>query len=131
MNELSRRIGKFESPESLLKAYESLEAEFTKRSQKLRELEKANEKLSFDLADTERHNSYALAALECEDFVKQNVLTKESLKKAVIENYLEGIARGETVNLLGGGIGTGALTPPARPTSLSEAKLLADKIINS
>ena len=43
-NEGSKSFGKFKDADSLLKAYSSLEAEFTKKSQKLAMLETENEK---------------------------------------------------------------------------------------
>jgi chromosome segregation ATPase len=48
---LSGPIGKFKDQSALLKAYESLEKEFTKRSQRLKELQKNNDDLVEDLAN--------------------------------------------------------------------------------
>ena len=48
---LSGPIGKFKDQTSLLKAYESLEKEFTRRSQRLKELQKNNDDLVEDLAN--------------------------------------------------------------------------------
>ena len=39
-------IGKFKSPQALFDAYNSLQSEFTRRSQRIKELERENEKLS-------------------------------------------------------------------------------------
>lgn len=46
----SKNYGKFKDAESLLKAYNNLEAEFTKKSQRLKTLESENEKTQFELA---------------------------------------------------------------------------------
>jgi septal ring factor EnvC (AmiA/AmiB activator) len=51
MDELKKPIGKFKDQTALKKAYESLEKEFTKRSQRLKELQKNNDDLVEDLAN--------------------------------------------------------------------------------
>lgn len=48
-NDGSNEFGKFNSAESLLKAYNSLEAEFTKKSQKLASLESENAKTQSEI----------------------------------------------------------------------------------
>jgi hypothetical protein len=48
---LKKPIGKFKDQSALLKAYESLEKEFTKRNQRLKELQKNNDELVEDLAN--------------------------------------------------------------------------------
>ena len=48
-NNGSNEFGKFKDAESLLKAYNSLEAEFTKKSQKLASLESENVKTQNEL----------------------------------------------------------------------------------
>lgn len=131
MNELSRRIGKFDSPESLLKAYEKLETEFTKRCQRLKDAEKENAQLKTDLADNARYENYAVAALSNEEFVASNILPRESIRRKVIDDYLILLNREGGTNVLRSDTGKSALTPPARPQSLAEAKRLAEMIINS
>ncbi|MCL2675204.1 MAG: hypothetical protein FWE84_01245 [Firmicutes bacterium] len=131
MNELSRRIGKFDSPESLLKAYERLEAEFSKRCQKLKEFEKENGQLKSDLNDNQRYDKYAVTALANEGFVAANVLPREDIRRKVIDDYLTALTREGSAYVLRSDTGKSALTPPAKPGSLAEAKRLAEMIINS
>jgi chromosome segregation ATPase len=51
VDELNKPIGKFRNTTALQKAYESLEKEFTKRSQQLKELQRNNDALVEDLAN--------------------------------------------------------------------------------
>ena len=131
MNELTRRIGKFESPETLLKAYESLEAEFTKRCQRLKEFEKENTTLKESAADKGRIIEDAKSVLRDERFVAEHVLPDESITSRVITQYLENLNANGVPGLLGAGTGGAVLTPPKRPKSLEEAKRLAEVIFNA
>ena len=54
----SKGFGKFKDAESLLKAYNNLQAEFTKKSQKLASLESENEKTQFELIKTISYSKY-------------------------------------------------------------------------
>jgi len=131
MNELTRRIGKFESPETLLKAYESLEAEFTKRCQRLKEFEKENTELKESAADKARIVESAKTVLKDDGFVTEHVLSDEGITSRVITQYLENINANGAPGLLGARAGGAVLTPPKRPKSLEEAKRLAEVIFNS
>jgi predicted nuclease with TOPRIM domain len=130
MNELSRRIGKFSSPEALLKAYESLESEFTKRCQKLKDTEKENSDLKESFLDKARIETEAKSALSDEVFLTENVFKNEEISQKIISKYLEGLSSNPAPNLLGSK-GAAPLTPPKRPKSLEEAKKLAEVILNS
>lgn len=131
MGEINQKIGKFDSPESLLKAYKELEAEFTKRSQKLKELTEQNKKLSEQVSDPQRLLSCAKELASSDDFINQYILTQEKVKRKVIDEYLYQLNKNGNIKVLGGNVGSSVLTPPAKPSSLSEAKKLADMIINS
>ena len=83
LNNGSKEFGKFSSAESLLKAYNSLEAEFTKKSQKLASLESENVKTQNEL------NRKAEQERKVEEFVNKFEIVKpftsalkESLQKS-------------------------------------------------
>lgn len=79
-------IGKFESPEALLAAYESLEKEFTRRSQKLRILQDNG------VAITKEEYAYLL---DCEHRVRQDTWftpIEDIIEKRVLEKYNDKLA---------------------------------------
>ncbi|MCL2555669.1 MAG: hypothetical protein FWE03_01440 [Firmicutes bacterium] len=130
MNELSRRIGKFSSPEALLKAYECLESEFTKRCQKLKDAEKENTDLKALAADKGRRIADAKEILSDENFLVENVLNNDVIVNRFIVNYLEGLESGVVPSVMTARGGSAVLTPPKVPKNLEEAKRLADVILN-
>ena len=60
-------FGKFNSAEALLKAYNGLEAEFTKRSQELKKLERELEQLKAEQADDEKNEGDVVTSELAED----------------------------------------------------------------
>jgi hypothetical protein len=129
MNELSRRIGKFDSPESLLEGYNELLREFTKRSQKLKAMEKELAAAKAEIADMSKYESFAQERIKDEQFVRTNILPDENIKEMIIGQYLAAIKSGFCPGVLTGGVGQIALSPSARPVSLQEAKHLAEIIL--
>lgn len=76
----SNEFGKFNSAESLLKAYNSLEAEFTKKSQKLASLESENVKAQNELnRQAEQEKSVEEFVSKFENFKPFKSALKESL----------------------------------------------------
>lgn len=115
-------LGKFQSVDALLEAYRSLEAEFTRRSQRLRELEEGNK--------AQNMSAQGAPSREVEEGELLNkVLENESLKRAVIENYLSGIAENKSLPLISGGVGSAA--PRYAPKSVKEAGALAEKFLKN
>ncbi len=172
-------LEKFKDVQSLLKAYNSLEAEFTKRSQRLRKLEGENEQLLKQL-ETKQDSSTALGdsvveskamisdflekypdaelyleelsrivdgkqgsdvlercyidllssklkkqaeQLESKEYLISQIENSE-IKDEIIKDFLSGILTSTPKRLLGEG--EIPLTPPIRPKSLQEAKILAE-----
>ena len=109
-------IGKFRDTASLLSAYNSLQAEFTRKCQRLAELESAQEtqtgKITF--SDTS----------EILDYFKSNTELQNEFFKA----YIQALPTSPTVisNLAGSGI---PLNAPPKPTTLEEAKALAKRLL--
>ena len=107
-------IGKFKNTESLLNAYNNLQAEFTRKCQKLSELESLAEKTS----------SKTLGA---EEYIKEN---PEMVEK-ILTHYLEEVKNQKSPQIItsagGGGI---PLSAPPNPTTLDEARELTKKLFN-
>ena len=110
-------LGKFESVSALLAAYKSLEAEFTRRSQRLKELEEGN-KAHTDGCAPSRESSEGVA-----------VTIDEGVKNAVIEEYLKTVAIGKSVPLIVGGVSSAA--PRCAPKTVKEAGALAEKFLKN
>lgn len=110
-------LGKFKDVQALMQAYLALEAEFTRRSQKLKELEKSKEIAAPDDAA----NAQAPSEAQPEDTAAQPL--SDDVKNAVIQEYLASVCSGRGVPLMTGG---GAVTAARRtPSTLKEAGNLA------
>ena len=116
-------LGKFKSVDALLSAYRSLEAEFTRRSQRLKELEEGSK--AHEVPQTAAPSREKPAD---EELLKA-ALSSESVRKAVLEDYLKTVAANKSVPL----ISTGVLTPAPRsaPTTVKEAGALAQRFLKS
>lgn len=114
-------LGKFKDVQTLMKAYSDLQAEFTRRSQRLSELEKENKAKSTpdgeEVAPSQNDEERLLsAALNC-----------ERVKDAVIADYLKSVSAPKSVPLLVGGGGVAA--PRIAPKSVKEAGRLAQEFL--
>lgn len=120
-SEAAAALGKFKDVQTLMKAYSDLEAEFTRRCQRLKELEKENkaQPLSDGIKDTPSQKTG--------DERIADALSDKAVRDAVIGDYLKGLA-GKTVPLASGG---GAVTAPKNtPKSVKEAGKLAQQFLN-
>lgn len=116
-------LGKFKDVSALLNAYNSLESEFTKRCQKLKELESA-----ISLAEKERKN--LPTEQENEQKAKQKDITEEE-KLEILKEYLsKTIGKKQTAVVLGGE-GVSVKTPINRPKTIKQAGELANEIFNN
>ena len=104
-----------------MKAYSDLEAEFTRRSQRLKELEHGNK------AETEPDGAEASPSRQ--DELLKRALSDDKVRDAVIGEYLKGVAEGKGVPLLSGGGGVSA--PRAVPKSVKEAGKLASEFLKN
>lgn len=114
-------LGKFKDVQTLLKAYSDLEAEFTRRSQRLKELENGNK--------AEAEPDGAEASPSRQDELLKRALSDDKVRDAVIGEYLKGVAEGKGVTLLSGGGGVSA--PRAVPKSVKEAGKLASEFLKN
>ena len=134
-NENAVSYGKFKDAEALLAAYNSLQAEFTRRCQRLKELEeKSAETADKDKAEKDKTASDAKRFLktdpvpESDKFSAANDLTsdeknaaEERAKEEILKEYLKSIAERKTGAIIMDGIGASVKTPRVRPKTVEEA----------
>ncbi len=101
--------GKFKSVDALVSAYEELEAEFTRRSQRLKALEEAAATPPPERGAPDGEALYRAAS------------ENEEVRARILGDY---VASCRGVSLLGGA-GTGVTAPAARPKNIREAGALA------
>ena len=105
-------IGKFKNTESLLSAYNNLQAEFTRKCQKLSELESLAEKTSSK-------------DITADEYIKEN----PQMVEKILTHYLEEVKNMQSPKIIssagGGGI---PLSAPPNPTTLDEAREIAKKL---
>lgn len=112
-------LGKFASVDALVRAYGELEAEFTRRSQRLRELEKRN-KQSAPPQEEAQEDASVRAERESEELYRSAV-ENERVRSRIIGDYVSSL---KGVPLMTGA-GTGVAAPVKKPRSIAEAGDLA------
>ncbi len=114
-------LGKFKDVNALLNAYNSLQSEFTKRCQRVKELESA---LSVDkgTAPTESVQE------QIGDLEDSKSISEED-KQNILKDYLKGLLGAKTTAVVMDGVGGGINTPVNRPKSIAEAGKLAQEIL--
>ena len=107
-------LGKFRDVNALLNAYNSLQAEFTKRCQRVKELE-------------------AAAAVADKETVKvsptENTGITPQEKETLIRDYLKEILGAKSKAIVLDGSGTGVKTPVKKPRTVEEAGKLAKEML--
>ena len=101
----------------MLSAYNSLQAEFTKRCQRIKELER--DALSSD----------KVVAPDNESELKQNANITEEDKENVLKEYLQGVLSRKQKAVLLDGAGIGVKTPINRPKTIGQAGALAREML--
>ncbi|MDE5943751.1 MAG: hypothetical protein K2H30_06065 [Clostridia bacterium] len=114
-------LGKFKDVQTLMKAYSDLQAEFTRRSQRLSELEKENK-----AKPTPDGEEVAPSQTDEEQLISA-ALSSERVKDAVIADYLKSVSSPKSVPLIAGGGGVAA--PRISPKSVKEAGRLAQEFL--
>ena len=105
---------KFSGAEKLVKAYTALEAEFSRKCARLKELE--------------AELKTAKAAPPSEEELLPLALKSGRVRDAVIEEYLKDVSKTRVVKLVSGGCPAAA--PRDRPASVKEAGRLASEFLN-
>ena len=113
-------LGKFKDVQSLIQAYNSLQSEFTKRCQRIKELEGEVSKVDKASAPT---NETSVG----EEKVKQGITQQE--KEQILKDYLKGIVASKQIAILMDGNGIGVKTPVSKPKTIAEAGALAKEIL--
>ncbi len=115
-------FGKFKDAESLFRAYNALEAEFTRRSQRLRELEG---RLQEDKAKAPEEGGG-------EQIEKSGEVVNNLLKQSPKTDFSNGNGQAESVSVPVKVMGGGApvAMPPRRPKTIAEAGELARNFFN-
>lgn len=123
-------LGKFKDVKALMEAYNALEAEFTRRSQRLRELE-ANQELEANKEQSAPADAVnaEVPSPEAHTVTDARPVLTEEMKNAVIEEYLNGVRASRGVPIISGG---GAVTAVRRtPNNIREAGALAKKLFEN
>ena len=115
--ETSVSLGKFKDVNALLSAYNSLQAEFTKRCQRIKELELS---AAVD-KDTPTEKS--------EKPENQTLSITEEEKENFIKGYLKEIMGAKSKAIVMDGSGTGITTPVNKPKTVEEAGKLAKELL--
>lgn len=119
-------LGKFKDVDALLEAYSSLEAEFTRRSQRLKELERAVKEQASP-AQAASPAAPPLPEPEGGALSDENAVSEE-VKAKIIAEYLEAASKNRSVPLISGGVNVSAKRKA--PSSVREAGALAQQFLN-
>lgn len=120
-NDSKVSLGKFKDVNALLSAYGSLQSEFTKRCQRVKELESA-------LASVDKEKSPTEEQPKTEQPPKADITDEE--RKNVLVDYLKGVLGRKQKAVLLDGAGVGVKTPVSRPKTIEQAGALAKEILD-
>ena len=112
-------LGKFKDVNALLSAYNSLQSEFTKRCQKIKELEGA----------LESADKQSPAETGKEEKEKTADITQKE-KEEILKEYLQSLLGKRQGAIVLDGAGVGVKTPIERPQTIKQAGAIAKEIFN-
>ncbi len=112
-------LGKFQNVEALMRAYQELEAEFTRRSQRLKALEAAAQQPGREQPAAEAGEPAGDGAAD--EALLDAVRGNEEVRRRIVGEYLASLSG---VPLLAGS-GAGVTAPVTRATTLKQAGALA------
>ncbi len=112
---------KFRSVEALVHAYEALEAEFTRRSQRLKALEEEKKSARPPQGNGQEEAQLSAGAERESEELYRAVMQSEGVRARVLSDYLNSL-RGVPLMT---GAGAGVPAPSDRPASIAEAGALA------
>ena len=112
-------LGKFKDVSALLNAYNSLQSEFTKRCQRIKELEAEKNAAVDKDAPTEQRDNTENRTSGITDEEKENFL----------KGYLKEIMGLKSRAIVMDGLGTGVKTPVNKPKTVEEAGILAKELL--
>lgn len=112
-------LGKFKDVNALLAAYNSLQSEFTKRCQRIKELE-AEKSVAVDKA---------FPTEQAEKSEGRNSGITEEDKENFLKGYLKEILGAKSKAIVMDGLGIGVKTPVNKPRTVEEAGILAKEML--
>ena len=115
-------FGKFKDANSLLNAYNSLQSEFTKRCQRLKELEG-------ELETSEKTTVPQVETRGKEEETKRDITLEE--KEDILKDYLKGVLNSKAKAVVLDGVGGGVKTPPNKPKTIAEAGKIFKEILEN
>lgn len=121
-------LGKFKDVRALLDAYNSLEAEFTRRSQRLKELENADKEHNAPVQTASAEVSPQQAVEREGENLLEVARSDEGVKNAIISEFLENAMKNRGVPFVTGGVNVSAKRNTA--TTVKEASRLAREFLN-
>ena len=113
-------LGKFKDVKALLNAYNSLHAEFTKRCQRISELEAKN--------SSNEEQFLKVAQKEKVEVINEREISEQE-KNEIVKEYLKNLLTTKTKAIIMDGQGVGVATPNERPKTLEQAGQLAKEIL--
>lgn len=113
-------LGKFKDVNALLSAYNSLQSEFTKRCQKIKELEGV-------LATYDKEKSPEVAGSVNEDTNQTEDTTLQN-KDEILKEYLQGVLSKKPKAIVIDGVGAGVKAPINKPRTIIDAGNLAKEL---
>lgn len=150
ISQTEAKTGKFANVAKLLEAYENLEREFTKKSQRLKELQNkltcdneenspqtVRDNLSADPDETisaaadnpaRSADGDAEKLFKDRDMLEKYVFGNKELVAELIGRYVSALPQSEVPPAINSRSGSISLLPPQRPKSLKEAAGLAEKM---
>ena len=122
--EAAAGLGKFKDVKALMNAYASLEAEFTRRSQRLKELEEKSKAEAV-------HAQQDAAPSSAQDgrSLYERTAGDEEVKNAIIADYLKAVCSGRGAPMATGGVAVPS--PKNKPASIKEAGRLARQFLKN
>ena len=115
-------LGKFKDVNALIHAYNSLQSEFTKRCQRIKELEGEIKSVDKESSPTEK--------VSVDEATIQKSITDKD-KEQILKEYLKGVVSSKQKAILMDGTGVGVKTPANRPKTIAEAGALAKEILTT
>ncbi len=113
-------LGKFKDVEALLNAYNSLQSEFTKRCQKIKELE----------GKLESGDKTVVPPVEQQNATTNQENTTFLDKEKILKDYLLDVLEKKPSAIIMDGAGASVKAPVNRPKTIEEAGNLAKNLLN-
>lgn len=126
-------LGQFKDKDALINAYNSLRVEFTKRCQKIKELE--SELADKDKTPTELDKANLVVDKDKTPTIKEDKSTpkitedENSKENEILKNYLKGIMGAKSKAIVMDSVGGGVVAPVNKPKTITDAGKLAKQIL--